>query len=792
MLRERSAPDGGVSVEAAAVIERLPIGVFAARIAADGAIHVASLNAEAARIFGEQTHEWTPVGDPEVIEGSALEELAGIARAVHDHPEPAAWVGDIGTPSGPRTIEVSTTPTGRVGDELLIHGFVQDITDRRAEERATARLLADLAETQAIGGIGSWTFRLIGGNAWSDEMLRIHGLAPGTPIPDDPDWYARFVAPDTFARLTGELARVLHEGGAYELAYEVHGADGHTRHVLSRGSALVGDDGSTAGVRGTTIDVTDLVATRDTLARREAELAEAQHLAQVGSWVLEADGRLTWSDECFRIHGLDPATDEPVLDRYFELFGPEAGQERLRGLIARGLSAGEPYVTECSIRRPDGTVRHLLARGSPVRGDDGAIRGLRGSVVDITELVQAREALAASERLHGTVVDALAEGVVVQDREGAIIAANPAAERILGIRRDEITGLSSMDPRWQASHEDGTPCPGEEHPAMIALRTGRPFEGAVMQISHPERARVWLRINASPLLDEAGMVAAVVVSFEDITRARAAHEAERRFNEELERRVTERTAALAAANEELRVFSATVSHDLRAPVRAVAGFARLLQKRYADELPEEAAHYVDNLVVAGETMGRLIDDFLAYARFGADGLNLQPVELAPIVDWLRSTLVERIAETDATLRAEEPLATPVGDPALLRRMLLNLVDNALTYARPGVPPEIAIAAMMVEDRVEISVADNGRGIEPAALERIFEVFARVEPGQDLAHAGIGLAMVRKAARAMDSDVTVESSPGTGTVFRFSLPAAPIGDTSDRFSILPVDNPSRVG
>lgn len=770
MLSTRSETGGPASSEADALIEHLPVGIFKARLGVDGTLRVASLNAEARRIFGHETGDWVVVG-PQGLPGAGIDEVAAIARQQHEQPARSSWTGDIATPTGVRTIEGSTTPVGRDGDDVLLHGYALDVTERHRVERATARLVADLAETQRIGGIGSWSFRAGEPAIWSDEMYRLHGIEPGTPIPQDTTWYARYLALGDYARLLAVTEAALKDGHPYEIAYELHRPDGETRHVFSRASAVIDEIGAVVGLRGTTFDITDVVSARRTLATREAELAEAQHLAQVGSWVLDRDGRITWSDECFRIHGLDPATDLPVLDGYFELFGPADGLDRLRDLVARGLQQGEPYETEYSVRRPDGVIRHLLARGSPVAEVSGAIRGLRGSVVDITDLVGAREALAASERLHRTVVHALAEGVVVQDVDGRIIAANPAAERILGIERDQITGLSSMDGRWEAAHEDGSPCPGEEHPAMIALRTGEAVEHAVMQISHPDRARVWLHINASPLRDESGAVVGVVVSFEDITAARAAHEAELRFNEELERRVTERTAALAAANEELRVFSATVSHDLRAPVRAVAGFSRLLQKRYGDQLEPEAAHWVDNLVVAGETMGRLIDDFLAYARFGAEGLHMEPVELGPIVDWLRSTLVERIAGSGATLRVEEPLGIPVGDPALIRRMLLNLVDNALAYARPGVPPDVAVSARHEGDQVVVAVADNGRGIEPAALERIFEVFARVEPDQDLAHAGMGLAMVRKAARAMGTEVIVTSAIGEGTTFRFGLPAA---------------------
>ncbi|MFN8622400.1 MAG: PAS domain S-box protein [Chloroflexota bacterium] len=900
-----SGPADGAPVQAAAVdalslLEHLPVGALTLRVTADN-VYATWLNPAAARILGLDEALGRSLADlDEMVEWG---DDVGILRTIHDlraSPRPIDWDGELIVWGESRWVRAKVTPVGtdEHGD-LLLQAFLEDITERHAAQ-AAGRLLADeLAETQRIGGVGSWTFRNGEAPRWSDEMYRIHGLAVGSSIPKDPAWYARFLGRPAYEALHAQMTRAIQDGSGYEIVHAITRADGTIRQVLSRGSPIIGPDGGVGGIRGTMIDITDLAEARLALQERELELFETQRLAQVGGWLLARDGTITWTDECFRIHGLDPTQSEPVLDGYFTMFGPAPGLDELSRLVARALETGEGYATEYSIRRPGGELRRLHARGSVVRDARGGIAGLRGSVVDMTEVVEARRALeereaelaeaqraahvgswatladgtnrwsdemfrihgmdpgddppsfeaygqrfgvtdslrtakqvaaqairdgrpydseyaitradgtvrhllsrgsalldaqgrvvelrgscvditdlaaarqavATSERLYHALVDSLAEAVIVQDRTGAIVMANPAASRVLGMRHDQLTGLTSYDTRWEALREDGSPYPGEEHPSMTCLRTGRPVRDALMQIAKPDGTRVWLRINASPLTDEHGEVTAAVVSFEDITEARASLAAQRRFGEELERRVVERTAELQAANTELQVFSATLSHDLRAPVRAVAGFARLLQRRHADQLDAEGAHYVDNLVTAGETMGRLIDDFLAYARLGQDGLHAEPVELAPIVSWLETTLAEPIERSGGTLRIACPLATPLGDPAMLRRMLLNLVDNAFAYARPGVPPEVVLSACEADGGVTIAVADNGRGIPPEVQEHIFEVFARVSPDQDLAHAGIGLAMVRKAARAMGSDVTVESAPGQGSTFRFTLPAA---------------------
>lgn len=248
-------------------------------------------------------------------------------------------------------------------------------------------------------------------------------------------------------------------------------------------------------------------------------------------------------------------------------------------------------------------------------------------------------------------------------------------------------------------------------------------------------------------------------------------------NQQLERRVQERTLALQLVNEELESFAYSVSHDLRAPLRAVSGFAQILARRHRDDLNEEGRHYMDNVVAASVRMGALIDDLLLYLRVGRSAIRSQPVPLSPLLKQAVGTLAKRIASSGARVEVIEPLATPVGDTTLVGQILANLLENALTYHRPGVAPRIRVAAWQEGEAIVIEVQDEGIGIAHEYQQKVFEVFQRLHSDEQYPGTGVGLAIVRKAARMMGGDVTVESLQSRGCAFRVRLPAMTTGSSS---------------
>jgi PAS domain S-box-containing protein len=375
-------------------------------------------------------------------------------------------------------------------------------------------------------------------------------------------------------------------------------------------------------------------------------------------------------------------------------------------------------------------------------------------------------ALHDSEERYRTVVEDVREVIFRVDGDGRCVLLNRAWEELSGRRVADSIGLPIIgfihpDDRGLYADLARQVVDGERDQYRCELRLVGSLGTAT-----------WVEAHARPVHDDAGRFGGMSGTLTDVTERKQAEDAIRALNEELEERVRERTAELQSANRELETFSYSISHDLRAPLRSISGFAEILGRRYRDELDEKGRHYVDTIRDSSEEMGVLIEELLDYSRLGREMLRTEPVPLGPLVTQVRSTFGERIEASGGTLEVVEPLAVPVGDPMLIERIVANLIDNALTYHRPGAAPRVILSATRHGDTVTIAVADNGIGIAPEHRERIFEVFARLHGDEAYPGTGIGLSIVRKAARAMGSDVTVESVEGEGSTFSLDLPAAP--------------------
>lgn len=251
-----------------------------------------------------------------------------------------------------------------------------------------------------------------------------------------------------------------------------------------------------------------------------------------------------------------------------------------------------------------------------------------------------------------------------------------------------------------------------------------------------------------------------------VAAARQAEVLLNRLNVARETRVAECTLQLES-------FSYSVSHDLRAPLRAISGFSQILARRHRHELGGEGRHFLDNIVQASAHMGQLIDDLLGYSRRGRKAIMLKPEALGQFLDKIRTTLQPRIAETGASPHIPGDPPAVNGDHTLLSQIFINLIDNALTYRKHGVPAQVSLRWRDTGDRqVVISVTDNGIGIAPEHFEKIFQVFQRLHSQDEHPGTGIGLAVVQKSVDMQDGKVWLESAAGSGTAFHVQLPKVP--------------------
>jgi signal transduction histidine kinase len=253
--------------------------------------------------------------------------------------------------------------------------------------------------------------------------------------------------------------------------------------------------------------------------------------------------------------------------------------------------------------------------------------------------------------------------------------------------------------------------------------------------------------------DTEAMRARIVEEVREVERARA----------ELDRQAQD----LQRSNAELEQFAYVASHDLQEPLRKVASFCQMLERRYAGQLDERADQYIHFAVDGARRMQDLINDLLAFSRVGRAAAVREPVDLREALARAESNLAARIEETGATVESGE-LPVVHGDPGLLTLVLQNLVGNAVKF-HGDEPPHVRVDARREGDGWEVSVADNGIGIEPAYAERIFVIFQRLHTRADYEGTGIGLAMCRKIVEHHGGRIWLDTEAGPGTTFRFTLP-----------------------
>ena len=365
------------------------------------------------------------------------------------------------------------------------------------------------------------------------------------------------------------------------------------------------------------------------------------------------------------------------------------------------------------------------------------------------------ERAAAAQRLE-LLFSHFPDLLVTADTAGHFQDVNPVWERVFGFTAEELKAKPFLD---------------FVHPDDVA-RTLRMYaeqqEGAEA-VAFANRYRCkdgsyrWLEWNATPVA--AGDL--IYAMARDITDRRAADERIRALTAQLETHV----ASLQAVNGELEAFSYSVSHDLRAPLRHIVGFADLLEKQAAGALDETGLRYLAKVRAAAKRMGQLIDDLLAFSRLGRAELRAVDVPLDEVVRSAAAEMQEELAGREVELRLR-PLPAVHGDPSLLRLAVINLLSNALKYTRTRPRAEIELGTEPGDGgRVVMYVRDNGVGFDMKYADKLFGVFQRLHSAEEFEGTGIGLANVQRIVHRHGGRVWGEGRPDAGATFFLSLPAA---------------------
>jgi light-regulated signal transduction histidine kinase (bacteriophytochrome) len=277
----------------------------------------------------------------------------------------------------------------------------------------------------------------------------------------------------------------------------------------------------------------------------------------------------------------------------------------------------------------------------------------------------------------------------------------------------------------------------------------------------------WVDTTIVPFLGEDGRPRQYIAIRADITERKKAEEAVYRMNTELEQRVTERTVQLETANRELEAFSYSVSHDLRAPLRAVDGFSQAVIEDFGEQLPAEGRRQLQTIRYSAQRMGALIDDLLTFSRLSRQALAKRRVETGPLVRAALAELGSPWSDRRVEIRLAE-LPPCQGDPALLRQVWLNLLGNALKYSRKRDPAVIEIGIDHRSDQAAYFVRDNGTGFDMKYADKLFGVFQRLHRMEDYEGTGVGLATVQRIIHRHGGRVWAEAAVEQGATFFFTL------------------------
>jgi PAS domain S-box-containing protein len=367
-----------------------------------------------------------------------------------------------------------------------------------------------------------------------------------------------------------------------------------------------------------------------------------------------------------------------------------------------------------------------------------------------------------------SVLDSMVEGLVATDEQGKFVLWNPAAERILGMRAANIDSEE-----WTAHYglylpDTLTPFPAEQIPLVRALRGEA--STTEMFVRNPEIAGgAWIEVSAAPMLDKDGAINGGVAAFRDITQRRVDEREILRLNEDLELRVIERTAQLETANKELESFSYSVSHDLRAPLRHIIGFSKMLVEEFGSTLDPGAQHYLDRIQAGTQKMGQLVDELLNLAKVGRHTIGRQATSLNALVDEVVAILEPDLQGREVQwVIAELPLVEC--DPILVKQIFQNLLANALKFTRTRSPAIIQISRQENAEagQTVFMVRDNGIGFDMKYVDKLFGVFQRLHRPEDFEGTGIGLATVQRIVQKHGGRVWAEGEVDKGAAFYFTL------------------------
>jgi PAS domain S-box-containing protein len=665
-------------------------------------------------------------------------------------------------PTGIEGTFADFTELKRVEDELIQHrDHLEELVAARTAELQWSKEL--LNETGRLARVGGWEIDLLKNELiWTDVVRQIHEVGPG--FRPTVEAGINFYAPEAVPVISEAVRRAIEEGQPFDVELQLITAKKKRLWVRAVGEAIR-ENGKIVKVRGVFQDIherklaeeelkkhrdhlEELVNARtEELKESQNALIEAQTVARMGNWEWDAvKDEITASAEFYRLFAVAP--EEIVrFAQFIERLHCD-DRERVQQDVAAALKQDRAYDTDYRVKLRDGGWRDINARGRVITDADGKPVRMVGTCMDITERKLATDSL----RIKNQVFEDSIASQSVADKNGMITHVNPAFLSLWGYAAKE-NAIGKSVGSFFANPADATP-------VLEALAARDAWEGEFLA-RRTNGSTFFSRGYASSLRTAAGELTGYQSTNLDVTPIREAEKQLKALNENLER-----------SNRELEQFAYVASHDLQEPLRMVSSYTQLLEQRYKDKLDQDANDFIGYAVDGANRMQRLIQDLLEYSRITTRGQPLALLDGHEVLGEAIKNLQAAIQESGALVTSND-LPMVLGDRTQIVQVFQNLIGNGIKFKRPDVAPLIHISAEddLHDNRFRLfKVSDNGIGIEPRHFNRLFEIFQRLNSKKEYPGTGIGLALCKRIVERHGGRIWMESEPGKGSTFLFSLPA----------------------
>ena len=667
---------------------------------------------------------------------------------------------------------------------LLLNAWIVGHFARRlraSEERF------ELAARATNDAIWDWDLRS-DALQWNAAVRELFALREGEPGPSS-DWWRDHIHPNDRDRVVQSIHAVIDgDGSHWQAEYRFRRGDGSYADVFDRGYVSRDAAGRARRMIGAMLDMSEC-------KRQEAALHASEAAARAAAVAADAERRLLDAvldamplslfivDRDGGIVRVNPVAmdfwgDMPETTRWQEYdrwvgYWPDSGRriEAQEWAMARALLHGEVVRGELvRVQRFNSSEPHcLLNNAAPVRDAGGRIIGAVAVAQDVTEQLRDQARLRESEARLRLFITHAPAAIAMLDRELRYLQ---VSERW---RHGSPLTQAHEGEHFLASLSD---IPAHWHDALRRALAGEAQSGDEEPFERSDGSTLYIKWELHPWRDADGAIGGLLIAAEDVTarvQARRALEAAQAQLQnralQLETLVAERTAKLSEALDELTRLSYSIVHDMRAPVRAMQGYSRMIAEAHGTQLDAEATAYLQRIIAAARRLDELIQGLLNYSRYANADLPLQPVDPEP--------LLREIIDGDPDMqppRADIDIVAPLprvqGHPTALRQVLCNLLDNAVKFVVPGTRAQVRVHAEPCAAGVRLCVQDRGIGLPESAHERIFRIFERLHRDDEYPGTGIGLAIVRRAVERMGGRVGVEpAAEGRGCCFWIELAGA---------------------